>query len=687
MTRQSATARRIEALRKEIRRHDHLYYVLDQPEISDAEYDELFRELTRLERAHPELVTPDSPTQRVAGAPLPSFPEVRHLASMLSLESVTTEDDVRKFVERVTKATDKVKTAFVGEPKLDGLSIEVVYERGRLVRAATRGDGERGEGVTENIKTIRSVPLRLRSEVPVPDLLSVRGEVMMPISAFRELNEKLKQEGKPAFANPRNAAAGTVRQLDARVTRERKLNVFFYDVLAQRGGAPAHTQSELLEGLRALGVPTSPLIRALASASDILEYQHFMERQRESLDYEIDGVVIKLDDVRTRKHLTSTARHPRWALAFKFAPRERITEILDIVAQVGRTGTLTPVAVLAPVAIGGVTVTRATLHNREEIARKDLRVGDRVLVVRAGDVIPEVLGRAPGETTRRQRAKGFVMPERCPACGTRVVRDGPFDRCPNGLTCPAQLKRAIEHFGSRSALDITGLGSETVDALVSAGLVRSVAGVLALTAEDLQKLERFGPKSAANLARAIDRAKRAELWRFIHALGIPGVGERTARDLAAHLNLDRLMRASESELTKAPGVGPVAAREIHDFFAEKRNREIVASCIEHGLRLTGPRRALKTGSLMDKTVVLTGTLVSMTRAEAEERVRESGGTVSNHIGANTHLLVVGERPGTKLERARRLGVATVDETGFLELVGSPAVSETPVERRTAGIRS
>lgn len=659
---------RLRALRDEIRHHDYLYYVVDRPEISDAEYDKLYAELVRLEQTHPELVTPDSPTQRVAGKPLPSFPEVRHLAAMLSLESVTDESDVVSFVKRVTKSVGEDVTAFVAEPKLDGLSIEVVYESGVLNRAATRGDGERGEGVSENVKTIRSVPLRLRADAPIPELLSVRGEVMMPISAFRELNANLTEAGEQTFANPRNAAAGSVRQLDARITRKRKLRVFFYDVLAQRGGEMPQTQWELLALLQKLGLPTNPLSRRVRNVAEILEYHRFVARQRDSLAYEIDGVVVKLDNLAAREQLPATTRHPRWALALKFAPRGQTSEIVDIVVQVGRTGALTPVALLAPVSIGGVTVTRATLHNREEVARKDLRVGDRVMVVRAGDVIPEVVGRAM-DTVRHKDSGPFVMPEHCPACGTRLLREGPFDRCPNGLSCPAQLKGALEHFGSRAALDIRGLGPETVDALVSAGLVKNVADVLALSAGDLEKLSGFARKSAENLAGSIERAKHPELWRFINALGVPGVGERTARDLAAYFgDLERLVHASESDLLNVAGVGPVVARGIHAFFSEKRNRDVVRACIEHGLLPSGSGRVRHTGPFADKVVVFTGTLDAMTRAEAEERVRKVGGRISDHVGPSTGLLVVGKNPGAKLERARKLGVKLLDEARFRSLI-------------------
>ena len=648
-----------EALRAQIRRHDYLYYALDRPAISDAAYDRLYAELTSLERTHPDLVTPDSPTQRVAGAPLPSFPEVRHLAPMLSLESTTDLDELTRFAERTSR------TAFVVEPKLDGLSVEVVYERGRLVRASTRGDGTRGEGVTENVKTIRSVPLRLDdSRRRVPELLAVRGEVVMHTRDFEALNARLAREGKPPFANPRNAAAGSLRQLDPRITARRRLDLVFYDVLAHRGDRLPSTDWEQLGALAEWGLRTSAENRRASGVEEALAYHADMLRRRETLSYELDGVVIKLDELAAREHLGMTARHPRWALALKFAPRQAVTRLEDIVVQVGRTGVLTPVAVLTPVTVGGVTVTRATLHNREELARKDLRIGDTVEVVRAGDVIPEIVARVPDA---RRRGRPFAMPERCPACGARTLRDGPFDRCPNGLACGAQLERTIEHFGSRDALDIRGLGAHAVGALVGSGRVRSVADVLALEENDLVELERFATQSARNLARAIERAKHTELARFVYALGIPGVGVRTARALeAAFGTLDALMAASASELGAV--IGPATAAEVAAFFRRAENRRVVEACLRHGLTLHAPASTAG-GPLAGKSFVFTGTLASLPRHHAEELVRRLGGNAHASVSRATDFVVAGADPGAKLERARALGVRVLSEGDFLALVG------------------
>jgi DNA ligase (NAD+) len=655
----------ITRLREAIRRHDYLYYVLDRPEISDAEYDRLFTELVQLEAAHPELVTPDSPTQRVAGAPLASFAAVRHLAPMLSLESVTGIADVKRFDERVRALRTTRAPLYVVEPKFDGVSLEVVYREGRLLRASTRGDGEHGEDVTSNVRTMRSVPLVLRGARP-PRLLAVRGEAVMRVAEFLALNDRLRRAGQPLFANPRNAAAGSIRQLDPRVTAGRRLEVFFYDVLRIEGRAPYTDGMSLLSALGAWGLRPSPHARACPSVEDAIQYHGAMERRRDALEYEIDGVVLKVNDLGARERLKATARHPRWAIAFKFAPRESETVVEDIVVQVGRTGVLTPVAVLRPVAIGGVTVSRATLHNREEIARKDLHVGDRVRVVRAGDVIPEILGRAAGGGRRHA---AFTMPRRCPECGTPIVRDGPLDRCPNGLACRAQLERAIGHFASRDALDIRGLGKETVDALVASGLVESVADLFALREHDVRHLERFGAVSAANLVRAIDRARLTSLWRFLHALGIPGVGAQTARDLAAHFGSIAAVRAaSDAELAEVPGIGPATAPRIASFFRDPFNRRVIDRCLQLGVTPIEAKLTAR-GPLAGKTVVFTGGLASMTREEAEELARARGARTSRSVGAGTDLVVAGAGPGSKLNKARALGVRVVDERRFLAHVG------------------
>jgi DNA ligase (NAD+) len=661
----AAVRRRIEQLRADIRRHDHEYYVLDRPTIADEAYDRLFLELGRLEAKHPDLVTPDSPTQRVAGAPLAAFRQVRHLAPVLSLESVSDEGAVRRFDERIRAGLGDAAPRYVVEPKFDGLSLEVIYRDGRLHRAATRGDGERGEDVTANVKTIRSVPLVLGGQ-SAPRLVAVRGEALIRIADFRRLNARLARERQPLFANPRNAAAGSIRQLDPRITAGRPLLVFFYDVLHMKGGPRVSDGMDLLKALASWGLDVSPHARACARIEDALRYHRDLGRRRDAIPFEIDGIVLKARSLQLRRHLGATGRHPRWAIAFKFAPRSEQTTIEAIVVQVGRTGVLTPVAVLRRVSIGGVTVGRATLHNREEIARKDLRVGDTVRVVRAGDVIPDIVERVG---SRGRRGPPFRMPPRCPACGSAVVQDGPLDRCPNGLACPAQLKRAIHHVASRAALDIRGLGPETVDALVSQGLVRSVADLFALKKEDLKKVPRFADRSAANLVGAIDKARRPPLWRFVNALGIPGVGAQTARDLADRLgSLDRVRVASESALVRDAGVGPVAAHEVRAFFDRTVNRRVIDLCRRRGVRVVAAARGR--GPLAGKTVVFTGGLASMTRKEAEERARAAGARTARSVGAGTNLLVAGLDPGTKYDRARRLGIPIVDERRFRTLIGA-----------------
>jgi DNA ligase (NAD+) len=662
-------------LRQEIRRHDYLYYVLDRPEISDAEYDALFDELQRLEAAHPDLVTEDSPTQRVGGAPVAAFPTVRHRAPMLSLESVGRAEEILRFDERIRRALGRTRLDYVVEPKFDGISIEVLYERGRLVGAATRGDGERGEGVTENVKTVRSVPLVLRSGSWAPRLLSVRGEVVMPLAAFASLSEELERSGAPPFANPRNAAAGSLRQLDARVTAKRPLEVFFYEVLAYEGGARLRSHWQTLTELRELGLPVWRDNRRVGSVEHAIAYHDEVQGRRDELPFEIDGIVLKVDDLAARERLRETARHPRWAVAYKFAPRRVESTIERIVVQVGRTGTLTPVAELRPVKVGGVTVSRATLHNREEIARKDLRVGDRVHVIRAGDVIPEVEARIarPGE----RRRQPFAMPSRCPVCGTRLVQQGPFDRCPNALSCPAQLAQAIQHFGSRAALDIRGLGPETAMQLVESGLVKDVADVLALTESELVGLERFADLSARNLAGAIAKAKHTDFARFLYALGIPGVGERTAHDLADHFgSLKRFLLADERTLRSVPGIGPALAKGVTDFLRDPRARVTIERCLAAGLRVSrAPLPATET-PLSGKSIVFTGAMDAMTREEGEERVRRLGGRTPASVSASTDFVVVGKEPGSKLRHARELGVPMLSEAEFLALAREARTGET-----------
>jgi len=658
---------RVAKLRDEIRHHDYRYYVLDQPEISDEQYDRLYKELRQLEEEFPDLLTPDSPTQRVAGAPLERFATVEHTAPMLSLDSDNQEETLRRFDERLRKALGEDRVAYVVEPKLDGASVELVYEAGQLVRAATRGDGARGEDVTANARTIKGVPLRLRAagSTAPPRLLAVRGEVILRTAAFEKLNERLITEGKEPFANPRNAAAGALRQLDPRITASRPLDIYVYDVLAAEGFAPA-TQWEVLESFRKLGLRTNDLPQRVKTVEEILAFHRRLEAGRDDLGYEIDGIVVKLDDLAAREDLGLTARHPRWAYAHKFPPRKEVTRVDSILASVGRTGVVTPVALLLPVEIGGVTVSRATLHNREEVARKDIREGDRVRIQRAGDVIPQVVERIP--EPGRKRGPEFKMPAKCPSCGTKLVERGPFTVCPNGFGCKAQLVGRLVHLASRDALDIEGLGEEKAKLLVDEGLVKSVQHLFILRAEQLLPLEGFAQKSASNLIEAIHRASRPELHRFLLALGIPEVGEAVSRDLAQHFGaVEALRDATPEELQAVPGVGPKMAEQIVAFFADKRNREVIDRLLDL-LQVQKPARAKKDAPLVGMKFVFTGGLAGLGRKEAKALVESLGARVTAGVSKETDYVVAGEDPGSKLADAQRLGVKVVDEAGFLKLL-------------------
>jgi len=666
MNRQSA-ADRIEELRELIRRHDHLYYVLDSPELSDAEYDVLFRELQELEDIFPDLRTPDSPTQRVGGEPLSAFPSVRHEAPMLSLDSDQSEEALRRFTDRVERGLDDPgRVAWVVEPKLDGLSIELVYENGLLARASTRGDGVRGEGITENARTIRSIPLRLRDDIrPVPPLLAVRGEVIIRVDAFDALNERLIAEERPPFANARNAAAGSLRQLDPRITASRPLEAYAYDVLASTGLDVA-TQWDTLQALRDWGFLVNDYPERATDAEAILAYHARLDAGRDELPFEIDGVVVKLDDLAAREELGFTSRHPRWAFAFKFPPRVEQTRIERILASVGRTGVVTPVAIMEPVSIGGVTVTRASLHNREELARKDVRPGDLVRIQRAGDVIPQVLGRV--EEEGHERGPAFRMPEICPSCETELVERGPFTVCPNSFGCRAQLKGRIQYFGSRGALDIEGLGEETARLLVDEGLVERLPDLLDLTAEQLEELEGFAALSAGNLVAAIEKASKPELHRFLAALGIPEVGGAVSRSLARHFGtLDAILAADEETLTGVDGVGPIMAARIVAFFAEPHNAENIARLRER-MQVQAAETAPTGGALAGKTFVFTGGMESMSRGDAKSRAEALGAKVTGSVSRKTDYVVAGADPGSKLDKAVDLGVTVLDEAGFIALL-------------------
>ncbi|HSN85833.1 MAG TPA: NAD-dependent DNA ligase LigA [Thermoanaerobaculia bacterium] len=659
---------RIAKLRTEIRHHDYLYYVKDSPEVSDEQYDKLYHELVALEEKHPELVTPDSPTQRVAGAPLDSFPTIEHAAPMLSLESDQSEASLRRFDERLRKGLGAdFPVEYVLEPKLDGLSVELVYRDGVLVQASTRGDGRKGEGITENVRTIANVPLRLREkDHAVPPFLAVRGEVIMHSDDFEKLNETLLAEGKEPFANPRNASAGAVRQLDPRITASRPLYLYAYDILASEG-VEAETQWDVLQALRAWGLSVNERSKKGRTVEDILAYHGGLEAERDDLDYEIDGVVIKLNDLDARGDLGWTSRHPRWAFAFKFPPRKEVTRILSIVPSVGRSGVVTPVAMMLPVEIGGVTVARATLHNREEVARKDVREGDRVRVQRAGDVIPQVIERI--EEPDRERGPEWRMPERCPSCGTKLVERGPFTVCPNGFECPAQLTGRIVHFASRDALDVEGLGDESARLFVAEGLVRQLPDLFEIRPEQLMKLEGFAQKSAGKLVAALEKASHTELPRFLHGLGIPEVGVAVARDLSRHFGtFERLRNADEAALQEVPGVGPRMAEAITTFFRDGKTAKILDELTaKMHLKETEPSAAAPgtVQPLAGQKWVFTGGLTALSRRDAQALVERLGARATGSVSKATDVVVVGEDAGSKAEDAKRLGVRTMDEAELL----------------------
>jgi DNA ligase (NAD+) len=678
----------VERLRETIRENDFHYYVESAPKVSDAVYDSLFRRLQALEAAFPELVTPESPTQRVGAEPLGSLPTIEHTAPMLSLDSSQDPAALARFHDRLVKALGEEPTYLV-EPKLDGASLELVYEEGRLARAVTRGNGRIGEGVTENVKTIPSVPLRLRSgSRPVPKLLAVRGEILMMLSDFEALNQRLVEEGGEPFANPRNAAAGALRQLDPRVVAQRPLTLLAYDILAMDGvpsekdGEPPRrssddrwsgdirTDGEGVAALRAWGLPVPERVERVQGLQAILDYHAGFDRDREVLDYEIDGIVIKVDDLAARVDLGSTSRHPRWAMAFKFEPRKEVTRIDRIAVQVGRTGALTPVALLRPVEVGGVTVSRATLHNREELVRKDIREGDLVRVQRAGDVIPQVVERIPEEG--EVRADPFEMPDVCPACGTPVVLRGPLTRCPNAFGCRAQLKGRIVHFSSRNALDIEGLGDETAELLVSRGLVGQVADLFDLEVEALAELPGFAAKSAENLASAIRARMRPELGRFLFGLGIPEVGVAVAADLARHFGTFEALRAATREQLEAvPGIGPIMSEQIVGFLEDERRASAIDAILARGVE-PAPEALGDSGSedgpLAGKKFVFTGGMSVMSRGEATRLVEGAGGRGVGSVSKATDYVVAGEDPGSKYDRAKELGLTILDEAQFLELL-------------------
>ncbi len=658
---------RVEKLREEIRRYDYYYYVLNQPLTSDAEYDRLFRELQELERRYPELVTPDSPTQRVGAPPAEEFAPVEHAIPMLSLQNCFNDEELEEWDDRVRRLLGGEPVEYVCEPKLDGLSVELVYVDGVFTVGSTRGDGRVGEDVTRNLRTIKQVPLRLFPlDGKVPRLLEARGEVYMEKEAFRRLNEERERAGEPLFANPRNAAAGSLRQLDPNVTASRPLKIFFY-AMGRAEGIEIRSQVELLTTFPKLGLPVNPFWKLCKTLDEVKAFYRELLGMRQELPYEADGMVVKVNDFRQREILGEVSRAPRWAIAYKFPAEEATTRVLDIIVQVGRTGALTPVAILEPVEVSGATVSRATLHNEDEIRRKDVRIGDWVIVRRAGEVIPEVVKSIPERRTGQERE--FRMPERCPACGGPVVRP-PGEvayRCEN-LSCPARIKESIRHFASRRAMDIEGLGEKLVDKLVETGLVRKLSDIYRLKKEDLVNLERMGEKSAQNLLEQIERSKNAGLARLIFALGIRYVGEHLAEVLAEHFpSLEALSKADYYELIQIPEIGPRIAQSIVDFFKNEENRKLIQELKELGVKTEAEKP--KEGPLSGKTFVFTGTLSAFTREEARRLVESLGGRVASGVSRKVDYVVVGADPGEKLRKAQELGITILTEEEFRRLVG------------------
>ncbi|NPU92624.1 MAG: NAD-dependent DNA ligase LigA [Gammaproteobacteria bacterium] len=666
----TAIAQQLENLREQLREHNYRYYVLDNPSVPDAEYDRLFRQLQQLEQEHPDLITHDSPTQRVGDRPLDAFSQVTHRVPMLSLDNVFNDQELVAFDRRVR---DRLKTEdeieYVCEPKLDGLAVSVLYENGVLVQAATRGDGQTGEDITQNIRTIQSLPLKLHG-AGYPSTLEVRGEVFMPRAGFEEMNRRAAEKGEKIFANPRNAAAGSLRQLDARITAQRPLDMYCYGVGFIAGGELAQTHFDNLQLLKTWGLRINAETKLARGAAELQQYHDAMLAKRNQLAYEIDGIVYKVNSLTLQKELGFVSRAPRWATAHKFPAQEEMTELLGVDFQVGRTGALTPVARLAPVFVGGVTVSNATLHNMDEVARMDVRVGDTVIVHRAGDVIPKVVKVVLEK--RPEHTQPIHMPAHCPVCGSDIIKpEGEaVARCSGGLYCPAQVKEAIKHFASRKAMDVEGLGDKLVEQLVDQGLIAHVSDLYRLQVEPVAAMERMGQKSAQNLIDALEASKATTLPRFLFALGIRDVGEATALTLAQHFGtLENIRNASEDQLQEAPDVGPIVASRIVEFFGQPHNLEIIRALREAGVHWTEQEPAAReAGALDGKTYVLTGTLTQLTRDEAKDYLQRLGAKVAGSVSKNTDVVVAGEKAGSKLKKADELGIAIIDESAFIQLL-------------------
>jgi DNA ligase (NAD+) len=677
---------RVAELRKQLEFHGHRYYVLDDPEISDVEYDELLNELRDLEAEHPELLTPDSPTQRVGAQPLDKFDEIRHLQPMLSLANARNEEELAAWVLRserylARQGVEMGEVRFVTEPKIDGLAISLVYEDGVLVRGATRGNGEVGEDVTQNLRTIGSVPLRVED---APPLLEVRGEIYLPLAAFAALNEQRAAAGEPTYANPRNTAAGSIRQLDPQLAASRPLAMWCYGIGAT-DGLEFESHHDSLEWLREHGFRVNADVEVHDTVDEVVGACRAWEERRHTLDFEIDGVVVKVDELDLQRQLGVVGREPRGAIAWKFAPTTATTTLREVAWNVGRTGHMVPFAVLEPVQVSGVTVGMATLHNEEDLARKDVRPGDEVIVMRAGDVIPQVVSPTAKAQKRKGRKRPPKPPARCPACNTPTVKPegGVWTICPNRASCPGQVFQAVKHFVG--AMDIDGLGEENVRRFLDEGLIESFADIYDLTVERLTQLDRFAEVSAGNLVSAIDASRQQPFDRVLYGLGVPGIGYVNARNLARQLrSMDALLDASPEQLTEVEGMGPVLAATVHDTLAEERVRELVAKLRGHGLQLEeeGPAPPAE-GPLVGKTLVITGTLPDLSREAATRRIEHAGGKVTGSVSKNTDYLVAGEDPGTKYAKARELGTEIIDEAALLELAPDdpPAGGSTPPKRR------
>jgi DNA ligase (NAD+) len=674
---QEDVKKRIAELRSSLHRHNYLYYVLDEPEVADAEYDRLMQELTALETVHPELIEPDSPTQRVGAPPLDKFETVPHTIPMLSLENAFDEEDVFAFDQRVRRflKTDQ-SVRYTAEPKMDGVAVEINYERGRLVEASTRGDGFTGELITSNIKTINTVPLVLMEteSIAIPAQLEVRGEVYIPVEAFKLLNQERLDKGDAPFANPRNAAAGSLRQLDSRITAQRPLEIFCYGV-GVVAGLEFASHKETLAGLKALGCRVNPDIKTCATPEEIVAYYRQLLDRRHEFPYEMDGIVVKVDDLALQKRLGEKSRSPRWALAYKFPATQETTRVLKIDVQVGRTGALTPVAKLEPVSVGGVTVSRATLHNEDEIKKKDVRKGDTVLIQRAGDVIPEVVKVITTKRTGTEEL--FQMPTACPACGSQVLRleDEAVWRCVNA-NCPAQVKERIRHFASKRAFNIDGVGNKLVGQLVDKGHLKSYADLFFLDEMTLAGLERMGEKSSRNIIDAIANSKHTTLARFVYALGIRHVGEHIALVLARRFKeLTGLMSAAIEDLMAVDEIGPQVSQSVRAFFDNPENQKNVHRMLHDAGVTISTEDAEADEPLTEMTIVLTGSLESMTRQQARERIEALGGRVSSSVSRKTTFVVAGKDPGSKLDRAKALGVKILDERGFMEVLSKGKPNE------------